>query len=136
MEVCEAPRSSESDEDEAVVIAKPRQSYKLLLDSDSEEEIKNAPSIAAKPLAKDSDDSDDNETSMNETQNTSKSVDSDAESDEDEIPREEPKTKDRRKNSNPKKKVLPEKRQRVNYFHWVKTYSGLLNIFFIVEISR
>lgn len=123
MEVCEAPRANESDDEEAVVAVKPKHSYKLLLDSDSEEETENVSSVQAKPLAKDSDDSDDNETSINDTKNTSKSLSSDGESEDDEVPREEPKAKDRRKNSNPKKKVLPEKRQRVRLIDCPKDFS-------------
>lgn len=105
------PSVNESDEEGDFIPVKPSSNYKRLLDSDSEDEIKNT-SVISKGSTEESDNEDDDE--PKERSRIVPQPDSSSADEEEEEMFEKTKVKDRRKNSNPKKKVIPVKQQRVS----------------------
>lgn len=122
---------NESDEEEDFV---PKiatiNSYKSLLDtdSDSENETQNHVSVSRKPQNSNEEDDENEEKSFRKSRIVSQSSESsDSEHENSKTIPEKP-VKDRRKNQNPKKKILPVKVQRVSLEFFIERYLIDINI--------
>jgi hypothetical protein len=134
METITSPVQNDSDNDEDFFPKKAINNYRKLLDSDSSEDenVNRNSNVTRKEESDDEESDSDGEKNVNKSRIKPQLDSSDDENeDEEEEEMAQAAVKDRRKNSNPKKKILPVKTQRVRKqnISSIKLLTKLLNYY-------